>query len=44
VAVIITVAVTIVMIIGWCRRERWWPLRACVYRHRVINEALKCCG
>ena len=40
----VTMAVTIVMIIGWRRRERWWPLWACAHLHRVINEALKRCG
>ena len=42
--VIITMPITIVMIIGWRRRKRWWPLWACAHLHRVINQALKRCG
>jgi hypothetical protein len=37
VAVIVTMAVAITVVIGWLRCKRWWPLRAWAHIHWVFN-------
>jgi hypothetical protein len=44
VAVIVTMAVAITVVIRWLRGERWWSLRPWAHIHRVFHQALKGCN